>query len=88
MPGPRSSASGARALPFPGRSPRRAASSLRPRQSVAHSRSASARLRLLTAQRELAEARQAPDPVSALDAARRAMREAEDAKALADYERS
>ena len=56
--------------------------------SVAHSRSASARLRLLTAQRELAEARQASDPVAALDAARRAMREAEDAKALADYERT
>lgn len=56
--------------------------------AVAHSRSASARLRLLTAQRELAEARQAPDPVSALDAARRAMREAEDAKALADYDRT
>lgn len=54
--------------------------------SVAHSRSASARLRLLTAQRELAEARQAQDPVAALDLARRAMREAEDAKALADYE--
>jgi len=56
--------------------------------SVGHSRSASARLRLLTAQRELAEARQASDPVAALDAARRAMREAEDAKALADYERT
>ena len=56
--------------------------------SVVHSRSASARLRLLSAQRELAEARQAPDPVAALDAARRAMREAEDAKALADYERT
>jgi hypothetical protein len=56
--------------------------------SVVHSRSATARLRLLTAQRELAEARQAPDPVAALDAARRAMREAEDAKALADYERT
>ena len=55
--------------------------------SVAHSRSAPARLRLLTAQRELADARQAPDPVAALDAARRAMREAEDAKALADFER-
>lgn len=57
--------------------------------SVAHSRAgAPARLRLLSAQRELADARQAPDPVAALDAARRAMRDAEDAKALADFERS
>ena len=55
--------------------------------AVAHSRSASARLRLLAAQHELAQARQATDPVSALDAARRAMREAEDAKALADFDR-
>lgn len=56
--------------------------------SVAHTHAAApARLRLLSAQRELAEARQAPDPVAALDAARRAMRDAEDAKALADFER-
>ncbi|TDN91019.1 hypothetical protein [Microbacterium sp. BK668] len=55
--------------------------------SVAHSRSgAPARLRLLSAQRELAEARQTQDPVEALDAARRAMRDAEDAKALADFD--
>ncbi|WP_345801030.1 hypothetical protein AAIB33_16430 [Microbacterium sp. AZCO] len=55
--------------------------------SVAHSRSAaSARLRLLSAQRELADARQAQDPVAALDSARRAMRDAEDATALADFE--
>ncbi|WP_442574340.1 hypothetical protein ACSBPH_10800 [Microbacterium sp. F51-2R] len=57
--------------------------------SVAHARSgAPARLRLLSAQRELAAARQAQDPVEALDAARRAMRDAEDAKALADFERT
>lgn len=48
---------------------------------------ADARSRLLSAQRELAGARQAQDPVAALDAARRAMRDAEDAKALADYAR-
>ena len=49
--------------------------------SVAHARAgAPARLRLLSAQRELAEARQAADPVEALDAARRAMRDAEDAE--------
>ncbi|GAA1977461.1 hypothetical protein [Microbacterium pumilum] len=46
---------------------------------------ADARSRLISAQRELASARQAQDPVSALDAARRAIRDAEDAKALADY---
>lgn len=46
-----------------------------------------ARSRLLSAQHELAQARQAADPVSALDAARRAMRDAEDAKALADFDR-
>ena len=56
--------------------------------SVAHARAgAPARLRLLSAERELAEARQAADPVEALDAARRAMRDAEDASALADYDR-
>ena len=56
--------------------------------SVSRSRAgADARSRLLSAQHELARARQAQDPVSALDAARRAMRDAEDAKALADYGR-
>lgn len=56
--------------------------------SVAHSRAgADARARLLSAQEELARARQADDPVAALDAARRAMRDAEDAKALADFAR-
>jgi hypothetical protein len=54
--------------------------------AVAHSRSgADARVRLLSAQAELAGARQSSDPVAALDAARRAMRDAEDAKALATY---
>ncbi|MEZ3161859.1 hypothetical protein AB1K54_15185 [Microbacterium sp. BWT-B31] len=54
--------------------------------SVALSRAgADARSRLLSAQRELASARQSQDPVEALDAARRAMRDAEDAKALVDY---
>ncbi|MDY0908068.1 hypothetical protein [Microbacterium sp. CFBP9034] len=56
--------------------------------SVAHARAgADARARLISSQRELAQARQAQDPVAALDAARRAMRDAEDAKALADYSR-
>jgi len=56
--------------------------------SVSRSRAgADARSRLLSAQRELARARQAQDPVAALDAARRAMRDAEDAKALAEYAR-
>lgn len=56
--------------------------------SVSRSRAgADARSRLLSAQRELAAARQAEDPVAALDAARRALRDAEDAKALADYAR-
>lgn len=56
--------------------------------SAAHSRSgADARSRLISAQHELAQARQVTDPVAALDAARRAMRDAEDAKALADYAR-
>lgn len=48
---------------------------------------ADARVRLSAAQEELAKARQAGDPVEALDAARRAMRHAEDAQALADYGR-
>jgi hypothetical protein len=56
--------------------------------SVSRSRAgADARSRLLSAQQELARARQAEDPVAALDAARRALRDAEDAKALADYAR-
>lgn len=56
--------------------------------SVAHGKvGADARSRLVSAQRELAAARQAQHPVEALDAARRAMRDAEDAKALADYDR-
>ncbi|MCR2762721.1 hypothetical protein NQ152_04270 [Microbacterium sp. zg.B48] len=56
--------------------------------SLGHVRaSADARSRLISAQRELAAARQMQDPVDALDAARRAMRDAEDAKALADYDR-
>ncbi|MDN3495049.1 hypothetical protein QL996_03840 [Planococcus sp. APC 4015] len=54
--------------------------------AVAHARSgAEARVRLLSAQAELARARQSTDPVAALDAARRAMRDAEDARALADH---
>lgn len=56
--------------------------------SVVHARAgADARARLISSQRELAAARQAQDPVAALDAARRALRDAEDAKALADYSR-
>lgn len=47
---------------------------------------ADARVRLAAAHRELAAARGANDPVSALDAARRALRNAEDAIALADYD--
>ncbi|MFV0318865.1 MAG: hypothetical protein ACK5IN_00555 [Microbacterium sp.] len=55
--------------------------------SAAHTHpSADARVRLVAAERELAAARQASDPVEALDAARRAMRHAEDAQALADYD--
>ncbi|MBY0688070.1 hypothetical protein K5S26_05900 [Microbacterium marinilacus] len=46
-----------------------------------------ARVRLDAARHELASARQTQDPVEALDAARRAIRHAEDAKALADYRR-
>ncbi|GAA2980035.1 putative nucleic acid-binding Zn-ribbon protein [Microbacterium terrae] len=48
---------------------------------------ADARARLGAAQHELAAARRAGDPIEALDAARRAMRHAEDAKALADHDR-
>lgn len=56
--------------------------------SIVHVRTdADARARLISSQRELAAARQADDPVAALDAARRALRDADDAKALADYAR-
>ncbi len=56
--------------------------------SIAHARAGvEARSRMLSAQAELARAREATDPVEALDAARRALRDAEDAKALADYDR-
>lgn len=48
---------------------------------------ADARVRLSAAQHELAAARSAHDPVAALDAARRALQHAEDAIALADYDR-
>ncbi len=47
---------------------------------------ADARVRLAAAHRELAAARGAENPVTALDAARRALRNAEDAVALADYD--
>jgi DNA repair exonuclease SbcCD ATPase subunit len=56
--------------------------------SVGHTRAgADARTRLASAQRELAAARQVQDPIGALDAARRAMRDAEDAQALAGFDR-
>ncbi|WP_404430243.1 hypothetical protein LG299_11270 [Microbacterium lacus] len=59
---------------------------VRAEASVAHSHAgADARARLMSAQSELASARGSDDPVAALDAARRAMRDAEDAIALADY---
>ncbi|GAA3752539.1 hypothetical protein GCM10022240_02020 [Microbacterium kribbense] len=48
---------------------------------------ADARVRLSAAHDELAKARSLPDPVEALDAARRALRHAEDAQALANYDR-
>ena len=48
---------------------------------------ADARVRLSSAHHELAAARSAADPVEALDTARRALRHAEDAVALADYDR-
>ena len=55
--------------------------------SVAHTHAgADARSRVVAAQSELALSRQSVDPVEALDAARRAMRHAEDAKALAAYD--
>jgi hypothetical protein len=56
--------------------------------ALAHARvGADARARLLSAQDELARARQESDPVAALDAARRARRDAEDAEALANHDR-
>ena len=56
--------------------------------SLGHAQAgADARSRLASAQRELAAARQVQDPVEALDAARRAMRDAEDAQALVDFGR-
>lgn len=56
--------------------------------AVTHARAgADARVRLASAQGELAAARQAQDPVEALDDARRAMRHAEDTVALVDYGR-
>lgn len=62
---------------------------VRAEASVAHTRpGADARSRLRSAEAELAGARQTQDPVEALDAARRAMRHAEDAQALADYDRT
>jgi len=56
-------------------------------ESAATAAGADARVRLASAQHELAAARNAQDPVAALDAARRALRHAEDASALADYDR-
>lgn len=47
---------------------------------------ADARVRLALAQQQLAGARQADDPVVALDAARRAIRHADDAQALSNYD--
>ncbi|MFE1664718.1 hypothetical protein [Microbacterium sp. P02] len=54
--------------------------------SQAHA-GADARVRLADAQTDLAAARAGTDPVKALDEARRAVRKAEDAKALADHDR-
>lgn len=54
--------------------------------AVSHA-GADARVRLSAAHQELAAARTSTDPVAALDAARRALRHAEDAVALADYDR-
>ncbi len=64
------------------------------RQALARAESAvarpgtgpAARVRLATARDDLAAARQATDPVAALDIARRALRHAEDASALSDYD--
>jgi len=54
---------------------------------VAASRAADARVRLASARQQLSFAEQTDDPVDALDGARRAARDAEDAVALADYAR-
>jgi hypothetical protein len=56
-------------------------------EAAASRAGADARVRLSAAQHELAAARSAQDPVAALDTARRALRHAEDAVALADYDR-
>lgn len=56
--------------------------------AVGRGASLEARVRLDAARAELAQARQTVDPVEALDDARRAIRHAEDAKALADHERA
>lgn len=53
--------------------------------SVVHAGAgADARARLISSQRELAAARQAQDPLAALEAARRALRDADEARSLAD----
>ncbi|GAA4193688.1 hypothetical protein GCM10022219_15830 [Microbacterium oryzae] len=54
--------------------------------AVGRGSSLDARVRLDAARTQLAQARQTADPVEALDDARRAIRHAEDAKALADYD--
>ena len=60
----------------------------RAEQSVAAGSSSEARIRLASAREELARARNADDVVAALDAARRAVRHAEDADALAAFGRA
>ncbi|MFK4790766.1 hypothetical protein [Microbacterium sp. ZW T5_56] len=60
----------------------------RAEQSVAAGNSSEARIRLASARDELARARNADDVVAALDAARRAVRHAEDADALAQFGRA
>lgn len=71
---------------LPGTLTTAAAAVSRAETSASHA-GADARVRLSSAQQELARARNETDPVAALDAARRAMRHAEDAIALADYDR-
>jgi hypothetical protein len=56
-------------------------------EGVAATAGADARARLALAQRALGDAQRGADPVEALDAARRAIRHAEDAEALAAYNR-
>lgn len=60
----------------------------RAEQSVAAGSSSEARIRLASARDEIARARNADDVVAALDAARRAVRHAEDADALAQFGRA